>query len=110
MRRLLASLVFILFAFPAFAQMQSSAPADRAAADTISKALVKVGIDPRVTSVQVVTTADHTVYLKGLIGDSNLIKQAGIAAAKAAPGYHVVNNIHSSFFDDPNHVTGDKTK
>jgi hypothetical protein len=30
--------------------------------------------------------------------------------ARTAPSYRVVNNIRSSFFDDPNHVTGDKTK
>lgn len=107
-----ATAIFLIAAnsSAALAQMQSSAPADRATAENISKALVKVGIDPRVTSVQVVTTADHTVYLKGLISDQSLIKRAGDAAAKAAPGYHVVNNIHSGFFDDPSHVRGDKTK
>ena len=111
MRRLLVCLfVCALPALPVFAQQQSLAPADRAAAEAVGKALLKAGIDPRVTSVQVVTTTDHMVYLKGLISDRNLIARAGDAAAKAAPGYRVVNNIRSNFFDDPNHVRGDKTK
>ena len=32
------------------------------------------------------------------------------AASCAAPSWRVVNNIRSSFFDDSNHVRGDKTK
>ena len=92
------------------AQVQSNAPADKSMTQNISKALVKAGIDPRTTSVQVVITADHAVYLKGLISDAGTIKLAGSVAAKTAPGYRVVNNIRSSFFDDPSHVTGDKTK
>jgi osmotically-inducible protein OsmY len=92
------------------AQTQSSAPADRAVAQTISNALVKAGIDPRTTSVQVITTSDHAVYLTGLISDQNRIKLAAETAAKAAPSWRVVNNIRSSFFDDSNHVRGDKTK
>jgi hypothetical protein len=95
---------------PAFAQQQSPAPADRAVQQNIANALVKAGIDPRVTSVQVVVTADHVIYLKGLISNPDTIKLAGATAAKAAPSYRVVNTIRSSFFDDPNHVTGDKTK
>ncbi len=94
----------------AHAQMQSSAPADRAVTQSVSQALVKAGVDPRTTSVRVVTTADHTIYLSGLIGSSKTIKSAVSAAEKAAPTYRVVNNIRSSFFGDPNHVTGDKTK
>ncbi len=94
----------------AHAQIQSSTPADRAVTQNVSQALVKAGIDPRTTSVRVVTTADHTVYLFGLISSSQTIKLAVNAAEKAAPSYRVVNNIHSSFFADPNHVTGDKTK
>ena len=107
-----ATAIFLIaiYSTAALAQLQSPAPADRATAEIISKALVKAGIDPRVTSVQVVTTADHMAYLKGLISDPGLIKLAGDAAAKAAPGYRVVNNIHSGFFDDPSHVRGDKTK
>jgi hypothetical protein len=106
----------ILFLLPAampgcaLAQMQSSAPADRAVARAVSGALVKAGIDPRITSVQVIATSGHVIYLSGLIGDQNTIKLAGAAAAKAAPGWRVVNNIHSGFFDDPSHVTGDMTK
>ena len=95
---------------PVMAQQQSSALADRAVQQNIANALVKAGIDPRVTSVQVTVTADHTVYLKGLISNPDTIKLAGAVAAKIAPSYRVVNNIRSSFFDDPNHVTGDKTK
>jgi hypothetical protein len=94
----------------ASAQSQSSATADKAATQNVSRALVQAGIDPRVTSVQVVTTSDHVVHLSGLISNVQLIKAASAAAAKAAPGYRIVNNIRSSFFDDPNHVTGDKTK
>ena len=92
------------------AQQQSRAAADRAMAQTISSALAKAGIDSRTTSVQVITTSDHVVYLNGLIGDPGAIKLAGQTAAKAAPSWRVVNNIHSSFFDDPNHVRGGKTK
>ena len=101
-----------IFALPAsaFAQAQSPAAADKAATQNVSHALVQAGIDPRVTSVQVVTTSDHVVHLSGLISNVQLIKAASAAAAKAAPGYRIVNNIRSSFFDDPNHVTGDKTK
>lgn len=92
------------------AQTQSSAPADKAATHNVSQALIKAGIDPRTTSVRVVTTADHTIYLSGLIGNAQTIKSAVSAAEKAAPSYRVVNNIRSSFFSDPNHVTGDKTE
>jgi osmotically-inducible protein OsmY len=63
-------------------------------------------VDSRTTSVRVVTTSDHTVYLTGLISDQNLIKAAGAAATQAAPSYKIVNNIKSGFFDDPNHVNG----
>jgi hypothetical protein len=94
----------------ASAQQQSAAPADRAVQQSIVNALVKAGIDPRVTSVQVVATADHVVYLKGLISNPDTVKLAAAVAAKTAPSYRVVNNIRSSFFDDPGHVTGDKTK
>jgi len=89
---------------------QSSAPADKAMSKKISQALVKAGIDPRITSVQVITTADHVVYLKGLISDPNTIKLAGSVATKAAPNYRVVNQINSGFFDDPNHVDGGMSK
>jgi osmotically-inducible protein OsmY len=96
--------------FPALAQTQSEASGDKAAAQTISNALVQAGIDPRTTSVRVITTADHAVYLTGLISDRTKVKLAGDVAAKSAPSWRVVNNIRSSFFDDPNHVRGDKTK
>jgi hypothetical protein len=104
--------LFALLTMPgmAFAQMQSAAPADRAATQSVSRALIQVGVDPRVTSVQVVTTSDHIVHLSGLISDPRLIKAASDAAAKAAPGYRIVNNIRSGFFDDPRHVTGGMTK
>ena len=104
----ISTLVFLTLA--ARAQTQSPAPADKAVAQMISNALMKAGIDPRTTSVQVITTSDHAVYLTGLIGDQNRIKLAGETAAKAAPSWRVVNNIRSSFFDDPNHVRGGKTK
>jgi hypothetical protein len=108
----IAAFIFLSGAYSnlAFAQTQSPAPADRALTQTIAAALVKAGIDPRVTSVQIVVSADHTIYLKGLISDPKLVKLAGDTAAKTAPGYHVVNAIRSSFFDDPNHVSDGKTK
>lgn len=108
-----AFVVIVILAVPASwaeAQMQSPAAADRAIAQNISNALIKAGIDPRITSVQVITTSDHTVYLKGLISDQNQIKLAASVAAKTAPSWRIVNNINSSFFDDPNHVTGGITK
>lgn len=92
------------------AQTQSNAAADREVSQNISKALADAGIDSRTTSVKVITTSDHVVYLTGLITNKETIKLAGDVAAKAAPSFRVVNQIHSSFFDDPNHVTGDKTK
>ncbi len=92
------------------AQEQSSASADQTVTDKISKALADAGIDPRTTSVQIVTTSDHVVYLKGLISDKDTIALAGTVAAQTAPDYKIVNKIHSGFFDDPNHVTGDKDK
>jgi osmotically-inducible protein OsmY len=107
MKRLLLSiccLIVLALAAPSrvFAQIQSNAPADRATTQDISKALIKAGIDPRTTSVQVKTTSNHVVYLSGLISDPQTIKLAGDVAVRMAPGYRVVNNIRSSFFDDPN--------
>jgi osmotically-inducible protein OsmY len=92
------------------AQVQSSAPSDRAIGQNISKALIKAGIDPRTTSVQVITTSTHVVYLSGLISDPQTIKLAGVVAARTAPAYRIVNNIRSSFFDDPSHVNGGISK
>ncbi len=92
------------------AQTQSSAPADQEISQKISKALAEAGIDPRTTSVKVITTSDHQVYLTGLISNKETIKLAGEVAARTAPTFRIVNQIHSSFFDDPNHVSADKTK
>ena len=92
------------------AQVQSSAPGDRAITQNISKALIKAGIDPRTTSVQVTTTSTHVVYLSGLISDPQTVKLAGVVAARTAPAYRIVNNIRSSFFDDPSHVNGGISK
>jgi osmotically-inducible protein OsmY len=89
---------------------QSRLPADQAVQQNVSRALIQAGIDPRLTSVQVVTTADHVLYLSGLISNRDTIKLAGSVAAKTAPSWRVVNNIRGSFFDDPNHVRADKTK
>jgi hypothetical protein len=89
---------------------QSRLPADQAVQLNVSRALVGAGIDPRRTSVQVVTTSDHVIFLSGLISDRNTINLAGAVAAKAAPNWRVVNNIRASFFDDPKHVNADKTK
>ena len=104
------AIMMLLSSAEAEAQVQSNGPADMAVTQRVSEALVKAGIDPRTTSVHVITTADHTVYLSGLISNAQTIKLAASAAEKAAPSYRVINNIHSSFFADPNHVTGDKTK
>ncbi len=92
------------------AQTQSAASADQAVSEKISKALAEAGINSRTTSVKVTTTSEHEVYLTGLISDKDTIKLAGEVAAKTAPSFRIVNQLHSSFFDDPNHVTGDKTK
>jgi osmotically-inducible protein OsmY len=109
--KVLAVISLLIFSTAAAqAQQQSGAPADRAMAQNISNALAKAGIDPRTTSVQVITTSDHAVYLTGLISDRDRIKLAGTVAAKTAPSWRVINNIRASFFDDPNHVRGDKTK
>src|SRR5271156_4356811 len=95
-----ASVALILIPAQAFAQAQSNPPADRATTQNVSRALLQAGNDPRITSVQVITASGHVVYLSGLISNKQLIKTAGAAAAKAAPGYRIVNNIRSSFFDD----------
>lgn len=92
------------------AQTQSSAPADQEISQKISRALSDAGIDPRTTSVKVITTSEHQVYLTGLISNKDTIKLAGEVAARTAPTFQIVNQIHSSFFDDPNHVSADKTK
>ena len=105
-----AILAMMIVAGRADAQVQSTAPADQAVTQKVSKALVQAGIDPRTTSVKVLTTADHTVYLSGLISNAQTVKLAESAARKAAPSYRVINNIRSSFFADQNHVTGDKVK
>jgi osmotically-inducible protein OsmY len=108
--RILIAVGLLMIPAAAIAEAQSSAAADKAATQNVSRALIQAGIDPRVTSVQVVTTPDDVVHLSGLISNAQLIKAASAAATKAAPGYRVVNNIRSSFFDDPSHVSGDKTK
>jgi len=105
-----ALLAMMVGAGHADAQVQSTATADQAVTQKVSKALVQAGIDPRTTSVKVVTTADHTIYLSGLISSAQTVKMAESAARKAAPSYRVINNIRSSFFADPNHVVGDKIK
>jgi hypothetical protein len=104
------SLTLLLSATAVQAAEQSRLPADLAVQQNVSRALVSAGIDPRRTSVQVVTTSDHVIYLSGLISDRNTINLAGTVAAKMAPSWRVVNNIRASFFDDPNHVSADKTK
>ena len=103
-------LLGVVISGSATAQVQSSAPADRALAQNISKTLVKAGVDPRITSVQVIVASDHTIYLKGLISDPNTIQRAVNAAQQTAPGYRVVNNIQSSFFGDATHLNGGITK
>ena len=99
-----------LFASSMRAQTQSSSPADQKVSQKILQALAAAGIDSRTTSVKVITTSEHVVYLTGLISNQDTIKLAGDVAAKTAPSFRIVNQIQSSFFDDPNHVTGDKTK
>jgi osmotically-inducible protein OsmY len=104
------SLALLLSATAVQAAEQSQLPADLAVQQNVSRALVSAGIDPRRTSVQVVTTSDHVIYLSGLISDRNTIKLAGAVAAKVAPSWRIANNIRASFFEDPNHVSADKTK
>src|SRR5690348_12804486 len=99
-----AALTLLLWPMVAQAAEQSRLPADLAVQQNVSRALLGAGVDPRRTSVQVVTTSDHVVYLSGLISDRNTINAAAAAAAKAAPSWRIVNNIRSSFFSDPNHV------
>jgi hypothetical protein len=100
---LLTCVVFSL----AHAQQRSQAPADKALSKKIFNAIVKAGVDLRTNSLRVIVTADHTVYLKGLISDANEVQLAVKVAQDNAPsGYTVVNKISGSFFDDPNHDTG----
>jgi hypothetical protein len=105
-----AGLALLLSVASVQAAEQSRLPADQAVQQDVSRALAKAGIDSRLTSVQVVTTSDHVIYLSGLISNRDTIKSAGVVAAKTAPSWRVVNNIRASFFDDPNHVNADKTK
>jgi len=107
---ILVGLSLLLSPADSRAAEQSRLPADQAVQQNVSRALVQAGIDPRRTSVQIVTTSDHVLYLSGLISDRDTIKLAGAVAAKAAPSWRVVNNIRASFFDTPNHVNADKTK
>lgn len=109
-KALYLGLVLALLAPAIWAQTQSAVAADQAVSEKISKALAAAGIDSRTTSVKVTTTSEHEVYLTGLISNKDTIKRAGQVAAKTAPSFRIVNQLHSSFFDDPNHVTGDKTK
>ena len=103
-------LAMMILVGPADAQVQSTAPADQAVTQNVSRALIKAGIDPRTTSVKVITTTDHAVYLSGLISNAQTVKLAESAARSAAPSYRVTNKIRSRFFADQNHVTGDKVK
>lgn len=109
-KMMIASAILLLSATAVRAAEQSRQPADQAVQQNVSRALIGAGIDPRRTSVQVITTSDHAIYLSGLISDRSPIQQAGAAAAKAARGWRIVNNVRSSFFSDPNHVNADKTK
>jgi osmotically-inducible protein OsmY len=103
---LLACGVFSL----AHAQQQSQTPADTALSEKIHTALGKAGIDFNATPVQVVVAADHTVYLKGGLGNPQQIRLATKVAEQNAPGYRVVNQIKGGFFADPNHVIGGQDK
>ncbi|HEY1607335.1 MAG TPA: BON domain-containing protein [Allosphingosinicella sp.] len=105
-----AALNALLSATAVQAAEQSHLPADQAVQRNVSRALAGAGIDPRRTSVRVLTTSDHVIYLSGLISDRSAIRLAGAVAARTAPTWRVVNNIRASFFDDPNHVNADKTK
>ncbi len=107
---MLAGLSLLLSLTNVQAAEQSRLPADQAVQQNISRALIDAGIDPRRTSVQVITTSDHVIYLSGLISNRDTIKLAGTVAAKTAPSWRVVNNLRANFFDDPNHVNADKTK
>jgi hypothetical protein len=106
----LSGLSLLLSLRAAQAAEQSRLPADQTVQQNVSRALIQAGIDPRRTSVQVITTSDHVLYLSGLISNRDTIKLASSVAAKTAPSWRIVNNIRASFFDDPNHVNADKTK
>ena len=108
MRALILAGVVALAGFSmAQAQQRSQAPADKALSKKIFNAIVQAGLDLRTNSLRVIVTADHTVYLKGLISDANEVQLAVKVAQDNAPsGYTVVNKISGSFFDDPNHNTG----
>ena len=106
----LAGLTLLLYTANGQAAEQSQSPSDMAVQQKVTQALIKAGIDPRSTSVQVVTTTDHVVYLSGLISNRDTIDLAGSVAIKAAPSWRVVNTIRGSFFSDPKHVNADKTK
>ena len=107
---ILACLGLLLTVANVRAAEQSRAPSDQVVEQNTSRAFALAGIDPRRTSVQVITTSDHAIYLSGLISDRNTIKLAGSVAAKTAPSWRIVDNIRASFFEDPNHVNADKTK
>jgi osmotically-inducible protein OsmY len=107
---LLAGVMVIAGLSLAHAQSQSTAPSDKALSKKIFNAIVKAGVDLRTNSLQVVVTADHTVYLKGLISDSNTVQLAVKTAQDNSGGNKVVNEIKGSFFDDPNHVNGGMSK
>lgn len=107
---LVSGLIVLILGSLSQAQTQSSAPGDRAVSEKITQALAAAGIDSRTTSVKVTTTSEHEVYLTGLIRNKDTIKMARDVAAKTAPSFRIINQIHFSFFDDPNHVAGDKTK
>jgi len=106
----MSGLSLLLSVRAAQAAEQSRLLADQTVQQNVSRALIQAGIDLRRTSVQVITTSDHVLYLSGLISNRDTIKLAGSVAAKTAPTWRVVNNIRGSFFDDPNHVSADKTK
>jgi len=88
---------------PANAQGVANSPVERIVSRTVLNAISKAGVDP---SVRVITTADYMVYLTGVSRNPQSIKAAGSAAAGAAPGYRVVNNITSGIGAHPSGKTG----
>ena len=97
----LSGLSLLLSLGAAQAAEQSRLPADQTVQQNVSRALIQAGIDLRRTSIQVITTSDHVLYLSGLISNRDTIKLAGSVAAKTAPTWGVISNIPESFFDDP---------
>ena len=110
-RPLLLAIVLTSLAYSsAWAQQQSSAPADQAVTQKVSQALAAAGIDPRTTSVHVTTTSDQVVYLTGYTSNKDQVPLAAKVAAKNAPHYKIVNQISDDLMNSFFSPTGGQPK